>query len=459
MLVMILGAPALGAAAEPPLPLGLREAVEFALRHNPGLRASESVKARASAQVELARAGYLPEVDLSLQLERDTGNVLRGALFPMRNIPSVSGPPVSRTLDSGAFGSVLGASASWDVIGLLDRIARTDAALVEEEGARTGLDAQRLAVAFAAADAFIDVLGKMETVRAASASVDRAEVLARVVQTLVAQELRPGADGARAAAEVAIARTQLIRAHQAEAVARAMLAQALGAPSQSVDLAPGKLLEPPPDVQPSGRGERHPRVLEAEAALRAAEARKRAVDLEYLPRLDIVAALWVRGSGLTSGPLGPGPGDGLVPDTPNWAAGLVLTWPVLEFVAQASKDRREAAQVALARARGDEVAQAIETQIDSARAILEGARRSAANTPIALEAARMAERQLSTRYRSGLATLDDVAQAQKLLTQAEIEDALARLGVRRGGLLLAYALGDLGPFFDEVRPAVGEVGR
>ncbi|SPF45295.1 hypothetical protein SBA4_3350015 [Candidatus Sulfopaludibacter sp. SbA4] len=42
-----------------------------------------------------------------------------------------------------------------------------------------------------------------------------------------------------------------------------------------------------------------------------------------------------------------------------------------------------------------------------------------------------------------------MAEAQRLLTQAEIDDALARLGVWRGLLGIAAAAGDLEPFIAE----------
>ncbi len=86
-----------------------------------------------------------------------------------------------------------------------------------------------------------------------------------------------------------------------------------------------------------------------------------------------------------------------------------------------------------------------------AKRILDAARKEAANTPIALNAARAAEAQATARYRAGLATVVEVAEAQRLLAQADIDDAVARLNVRRAELLLARAVGDLGPFVDAVR--------
>jgi outer membrane protein TolC len=66
-----------------------------------------------------------------------------------------------------------------------------------------------------------------------------------------------------------------------------------------------------------------------------------------------------------------------------------------------------------------------------------------------VSAARSAAQQATARYNAGLANIDEVAEAQRLLTQAEIDDALARLNVWRGLLGIATAAGDIQPFVAE----------
>ena len=69
--------------------------------------------------------------------------------------------------------------------------------------------------------------------------------------------------------------------------------------------------------------------------------------------------------------------------------------------------------------------------------------------PSRCRAARIATEQATARYQSGLGTIDQVAEAQRLRTQAEIDDALARLGVWRALLGIAAAAGDIQPFVAE----------
>jgi outer membrane protein TolC len=433
----------------PATPLTIDQAVEFALAHHPALQADAANEEVRREQVAVARAGYLPKVDLSLEINGGTGNVLRGAVVPLPGIPFISGPPATRQIGDVALGSMVGVGASWDALGMVDKMAIVDAALAADDQARATLAARRLAIAYGAADQFLDVITRAETVRSASASVERARVFDTIVEALTRQDLRPGADASRAQAELALAATQLIRAQQAEDVSRVELARTLGVAGERVTIDPGALLA----LAPVGQHQqvKHPLVIEAEAAQRAALARRRAVELQYLPRLDLFAALWVRGSGFGSGSLSGSPGDGIVPDTPNWLGGLALTWPAVELVAVRARTRVENAQVKVADARRREVIQAVQSQIDAARAILVAARREAANTPIELQAARAAEAQATARYRAGLATVVEVAEAQRLLAQAEIDDAVARLAVRRAELLVARAIGDLNPFLDEAR--------
>jgi outer membrane protein TolC len=251
------------------------------------------------------RARYAPELDAVLQLNRATGNVIRGALYAMRGVPNISGPPTPSVLDSGAFGSAIGLSASWDALGLMQRMALVDVSLEQQQEARAETALRRLSVAFDAADVFLGSVARAETVKAAQASHERAAVFARTVKALADQELRPGADLARAEAERALASTQLIRAEQAEVLSRIALAEALGIGGRSVQALPGSLLNLPRSTAPSGAG-KHPAIAESEAAVRASVSRERASALQYLPRLDVVASLWLRGSGYETAPVAQG---------------------------------------------------------------------------------------------------------------------------------------------------------
>jgi outer membrane protein TolC len=331
---------------------------------------------------------------------------------------------------------------------------RADAALADRLGAHADADAQALAVAFGAADAFAVMVEADQQVKAGRVNVERAQVLHTTVDALAKSGMRPGADAARAAAEIALAQTHLIRAEQVKDLSQAQLAQTLGAAGESIRVSPGRLAEQPP---PATGNERispvNPLILSADRAVHAADDRKRAAAMEFLPRVEIAAAIWGRGNGLFSGGAKLGFAQGVAPDTPNWAAGIAATIPILQYPEIRARIDLAAANARLALARRDAVTQQVQTQIDSARAILKNAYRAADEARISLESSRAALNQAQGRYRAGLYTIDAVAEALRLVAQAEASDAVARTDIWRARMLLARAVGDLGPLLADISEA------
>lgn len=437
------------AAAQSPLrTYTIDQAVAEALAAHPRIAAARADEQVAIARVDDARTGQLPAAGVSAQLNRSTGNTVPGAFFPTPGFPPIAGAPRGKAFDEGVWQTGVSVWGSWDVLAFARQAAAIDVSLASRAEATAATNAQRLDVAYRAADAFIQVLEAQEAVRAARASVERARTLVPITKSLVDQSLRPGADLARAEAEVASAQTLVARAEQGLEVRRAQLAEALGNAGARVEASPGMLLGAVDRVggAPAAPSSSHPDLVRSNAAVtRAAEA-QRFVDVQYLPRVDLVAAIWMRGSGYYGSP-----GSGLVPDVPNWAAGATITWSVFDIPAIRARARAATATYTAAVARRDETQLAISGQLASASAVLEGARRVAQQTAPALASARAAEQQASARFRTGLSSVVEVADAQRLLAQAEAEDAVARLEVRRAQLLVARAAGDLGPFLLQAR--------
>jgi outer membrane protein len=138
-------------------------------------------------------------------------------------------------------------------------------------------------------------------------------------------------------------------------------------------------------------------------------------------------------------------------DVPNWAVGVTVSFPVLEGFAVNAKKRIEAQNELADRARHEQAIHTVTTQSARARALMTAATDIARNTPVELKAATDAETRARARYSSGLANVTEVAEAQRLLAQAETDDALAHLGVWRALLAVTQAAGDLTPFVERVR--------
>jgi len=122
---------------------------------------------------------------------------------------------------------------------------------------------------------------------------------------------------------------------------------------------------------------------------------------------------------------------------------------VMDRFAIREEEAIEAANIRAGQAQYRTIAANLQARFNAAQATLAGARRVAENTPVEVSSARTALQQATARYQAGLAPVDDVAQAQRLLVQAQIDDALARLSVWRALLEIATARGDLQPFLAE----------
>ena len=116
---------------------------------------------------------------------------------------------------------------------------------------------------------------------------------------------------------------------------------------------------------------------------------------------------------------------------------------------------RKAAAAASGRAETalyDEALLTITSQQQATAAMVQAARAVAANTPVQLMAAQQSEVQARARYQAGLASILEVADAQSLLAQAEVQDQLARVAVWQALLAEAVAQGNLASFLALLRP-------
>lgn len=443
----------LGAAAQtaPPASLSLNDAIELALKNYPAIRESRARAQAAEEGIGVARTAYLPRLDMVWQENRATTNNVFGLLLPQPVLPPISGPVLgTRSLTDSVWGSAAGVLLSWEAVDFGQRkagvdVARAQTSLAKHQTALTELD-----VASAAADAFLTVLAAEESVRAIRANVDRLQVFADNVRTLVQNQLRPGADQSRAEAELAVARNQFSQAVQIADVARASLADAIGAAGTPVQLVPGSLDRlPDVTIEPADL-KSHPAARAGQAAVDVVRARQYTLDRAYYPHVTLQSAFAGRGTGAEV-PGVPSFGNGLWLQVPNWAIGASVTFPAFDILAIKARKRVEAQNEAAESARYERTIQTLTTQDAKARALMKAATEIARNTPIERRAATAGESQARARYQNGLASVTEVAEAQRLLAQAEADDAVARLGVWRAWLAAAQARGDLTLFMDTIK--------
>jgi outer membrane protein len=433
-------------------PLKLDQAVDFALANYPAVRAAMQRALASKAGVSLSRTSYLPRTDLLWQSNRATRNNIFGLYFPQSVVPPISGPVLANTSDRGVWGSMAGVLLSWEPFDFGYRGANVAVAKAAEGRANAELSLTKLDVAGAVGDAFLSLAAAQQQVKSAQADLDRRQVLATSVHALVKEELRPGADASRADAEFAAAKIQLIRAQEVERESEATFAELLGVAGNKIAINADSLLTKAPDsYDPHAVLAKHPEAQIANSNLFETKARESVLSKSYYPRFNLQGSFSGRGSGANpDGTFGTG-ADGLDLMRHNWAFGLTATFSVLDLPSWHFKKQIEESTERAQKAEYDRTVQKLTADTERAKAAYDSAVLISQNTPIELEAARLEETQASARYKAALAPIVEVAEAQRLLLQAEIENNLARLTVWRAMLGEALAQGDLQPFLELAR--------
>ena len=434
--------------------LTLDAAIQYATEHYPAIRAALEQVNASSAGVDVARAAYLPRLDSLWQSNRATANNVFGQVLPQSVIPALTGPVLASASSQSVWGSATGALLSWEPFDFGLRHASVVGAQAAVTQARAGETLTRLDVENAVATAFLAVVAAQRAVSAAEADVDRRNVLLRSVQALVTNQLRPGADQSRAEAERAAAQTRLIQAQQVLLIAQATLTRVLGMTAGAATIAGDELLSrmPPADVRPATAASAHPLAQLRQASVDQAKAAEDLLARTDLPRVFVQSSVFARGSGADASGVLDGGASGLGLDRANWAAGVQVVFPnVFDFSGLRARKAAASASARASAALYDEALLTVTSQQQTAAALLQTTRAVAANTPVQLAAAQQSEMQARARYDAGLATILEVAEAQSLLAQAEVQDQLARVDVWRALLAGAVAQGDLAPFLTILR--------
>lgn len=428
--------------------LTLQSAIEQAANNYPAIRAAQAQQESASNAIGVARAAYLPRADMIWQLNRATTN--KANLTPLgQTVVPIPTEPARETTGHSDWNTLTGVLFSWQPFDFGVRHAQVGVARFGYESARRGAELTRVDIESAAAGAFLDVVAARQIARVQQANVQRMETLSRSIHVLVDNTLRPGADASQADAQLAQARTQLIQAQAQEKVRLEALANLLQIPSDQIEIDDTPVLgDAPAEADPGIPIDAHPLVEQQTAIRDQAKEQLQLLNRSWVPSFSLYGSVSGLGAGLTSSPVPAFQGGtaGLAPQTYNWLAAVQITFPAFQIFTLHPQQKAQQAQLSAAEANRARALSDVSTQVKEARALLDGARSVAQNTPVELDAARQSERQQQARYQSGLATVIEVSAAESALAQADGDDAVARLNVWRGLAGVAEAEGDLTPF-------------
>ena len=412
-----------GFAAPPALEqaFDLPTLVDLALCRNPRTASAWSGVRTAAAQAGQARASFGPSVSASVGPDGSVTQTIEGT-------------------SSSSFVSSGGASLSlnwllWDFGGREARVAGADA---NRASALASFADQAQAVALEVSLAYNSLLASLANLEAARASLEFSKVSLDAATARERAGVGIKSDRLQADAAYSQALLSLRQAEGDVAVGRGNLAYAVALPPQTLlKLAPPRPLGNAADLSRSAETliaraeELRPDLRIREAGLQAAEANLASARADRRPTVSLGVQPTVALSSRSS-------------DTLSGTAGVTVSIPLFDSggrtyameAARSEVERNRALLEASRQSAGLDVwtrLQGYQTQaanLDTARRLLASAE----------EAARLAQ----GRYRSGLATVTELLNAQSALVSARQQQVSAEFGVRSAEYQLARAVGSIG---------------
>lgn len=414
LLLILALSPAGARAAEV---LTLDAAVAAGLENHPRAAAARAEADGARARALQAYAAYYPQIAIAADWTRSR------AFYPI--------------LGSGSLKETEAHSASVQLKQTLYDFGRTSgaakAARLNRAAAAQAHAAARQDAALRVREAYYLVLAAERQVAAEREAAAAKEEVFRQARGYFDEGVRSKLDVSRAEADLHAARAALIRAENNRDLARVELAASMGRPgSETRALAePEAPLADVPDREEARRlalaGSADLRRLDS--LLGAAEAGARAARSGHLPVL--------------SGAASAGRADGSFPPHGNvWSAGIGLSVPVFSGFSTREKAREADAALRAVAAERENTALAVGKQADAAwLSVREAAARmeSAEKREIA---ARESRTLAGARYREGVGSIIEAADAQSAAIEAETARIQAAYDARIARARLARALGE-----------------
>lgn len=429
--------------APAPRAMTLKDAIAHARERHPELVAARARVAAARADAAVPRAQWLPSIGGVAQLLASTINNSTATVLssPLVDLPRIGATPVV----SAAEASLVPYPTTYVALGIrqtvfdFGRIGIEAAAfdrIADAESLRA--DTVGLDVSLAVAQAYYAVLAAQEVVKASERALERARAHRDQAKAAVSAQMRSPIELTRAEADVARFELGRVRAEGTLKIARGAFAAAVGVPEAELDAegpkpaagAPAPAAEEAaPAPLPSLRTvlekaeANEPLLKAAGARVEAQKALTAAIGAQLRPRLFATASISGRSGGAepSSGPaaqLG-----GWVPEVPNWSVGLVFSWPIFDATVSAresaSRAREDAARAELYAAR-----QRVRARAQQVYQEAEVASKALAALRPAADAATANYAQAEARFHAGFGSSLELADAEILRTQAEIDLAV-----------------------------------
>lgn len=429
----------------------LEQALAYAADHHPRLLVDVAdVKARKAA-AEVPGKRWLPQVGVTAQAIGGTNNNSGSLWLSSRGaveMPRIAGTAFLQRpsqIDWKPYvNTAIAAGFEQELFDFGRIAAERSVADARASSAKAGERADRLDVVLGVREAFFAVQAAHQVLAAADQVVQRATVHRDAICALGREGLRPQADCARGQADLARYQAARSRSEGSLDSACVTFAAAMGHERDRVDVrgdAPQVDASVPSFSEAVAGAEAHePRMQVAEAEAHASKSEVERSSAALRPQIYGIGTVMgsAGGAPVTQGAHG-AYGDGVVPFVPNYYAGVVMSWQMIDAPGRAEHATREA-EAATSQERIHEVREQTKTAAAQAWVAAESTMRTVPELQNALSAAEISYAQVDGRYKEGLATVIELTDVESLRVDAEINLAIGQFEAARARAQLDRAL-------------------
>ncbi len=433
-----------------PQKITLKAAVEFALKNQPAVKEALARVASRQTDVGIPKGQWLPTVGVTAQVLGGTVN---------NTTASYLGEAWTPTPRVGGTASTNSAGANWSphpstFVGLgvtqeafdFGRItAEIQAADSQVTAEQRSAEARALDVQLGVEEAYFAVYSAKAVLAATDEAYSRASLQFELARQGVSAGLRPPIDQTRIQAQVARFDVARIRTRGAVRIAQSLLAAAVGSTELALDIAdapPAPADLPPLDTAIEHALKKEPGLQAALAQIQVQEDATKAAYAQLRPDLFLFGTLNSRAGGAQPSGSAPIPdGNGWIPSVPNWQVGLVLSWPIFEGTFWA-KGQASAQLEVVRREEASLFRQELLARVENAYVAVVVAREALPRISASLEAARANYAQADARFRAGLGSATDLADAASLWVEAQSALALGEFDLARSRAAFGRAIAE-----------------
>ena len=427
--------------------MSLREALDYARTHQPQIRSALAELAARRSEARVPRAAWFPQIGATAQLLIGTTNNTTASYL---NVAETDLPRIGSTRATGTTSwtpspSTLAAVTVDQEVYDFGRIA-AQAAVADAYAEIAGANAETigLEIQLSVEESYHGVLAAKEVMHATEDAYKRALAHRDYAQAGTRSGMRPPIELTRAQADVAQLEVRRVRAETGLQAARAALAASIGASWLEVDAREPEAGESNTiafDEALRLATTRNPVIAAALSRVKAQHSATRAIARELAPNLFASGTLSLRAGGAVPSSGDTPYGNGWLPDVGNWHLGLVLQWNIFDMTVlarrSASKSREEAALADLEVART-----AVTLAAERAYLDLDAAQKTLPGLDETVKAAQANQAQADARFRAGLGNTVELADAEALLTNAQLELAMGHFNVARARAALGRVIGE-----------------